>query len=597
MNNNNQNKFFTLITTSDETTWILDRPIIFLGEWCVLSRHSKILEEVDFEIASPFILKYRSYREENDYLNNLREKLLSDLTNELNKIHGVLYNQRYWNILLGNWLVRCVNVIYNRYNTIEKVLTEQNINAAIVLDNYDKSKIVTNESLQFIWSASINELWDFSICSRIINYLVPFVEKIPKKPSKEVVDNIIISANRGFFISKWVHKIKKYFINKVLPLFSKSEDAFVINSYLPKKQEFNFQLSLGQVPQFWESPKPIISKWNEEIRIGILLKENMYCGFEFFIRSILPELIPTCYIEGYKNLNNQVASLPWPKKPKFIFTSNNFDTDEIFKFYTALNVSKGVPYFVGQHGSNYGTLYGSQYSPEQTTCDKFLTWGWTNGITRNIPAFNFKINNYPRNRRMAIKGILLIELHPLHRIGHSDEYAKFKDYLTQQFEFVSGLEGSIFNELTIRLHSASKYFDFNEQQQWRDKFSSIKIDNGVVSIQKLVFNNRLIIHSYDSTGILETLALNRPTICFWHEVLDHLLDEAKPHYQSLINVGILHGSAIEAANFVTEKWAKLEEWWFSMEVQKARKYFCSHYSRIENSPILFLKKQIILNTK
>lgn len=586
-----------LITSVDESTWVLDRPILFLGEWCVLKKHSKILEQVDFEIAPPFKLKYGSYRDESDYLNNVREKLLIDITKELNRVHNVSYNNRYWNILLGNWLVRCVDVIYNRYYTLEKILSEQNINGAIVIDNYDKSKIVTHDSLQFIWSASINDLWDYSICSRIVNYLAPSVEKIPRKPSKNIFDNTIISAKRNFFFKKWIHNIKKLLVNNILPFFSKSDDAFIINSYLPWKQEFNFQISLGQMPQFWKSPKPVCTNWNQDFRLKISLKEENFSGFEFFIRSILPELIPTCYVEGYKKIYSQVKSLPWPIKPKFIFTSNNFDTDEIFKFYTALKITQGVPYFVGQHGSNYGTLYGSQHSPEQTTSDKFLTWGWTNGISKNIPAFNFKIINYPRNRRLSIKGILLIELHPLHRIGHSDEYAKFKDYLTQQFEFVSGLEGTIFNELTIRLHSASKYFDFNEEQQWRDKFSSIKIDDGVASIQKLVFNNRLIIHSYDSTGILETLALNRPTICFWHEVLDHLLDEAKPHYQSLINVGILHGSAIEAANFVTEKWAKLEEWWFSMEVQKARKYFCSHYSRIENSPILFLKKQILLNTK
>jgi hypothetical protein len=61
--------------------------------------------------------------------------------------------------------------------------------------------------------------------------------------------------------------------------------------------------------------------------------------------------------------------MKWPEKPKFIFTSNCFDGDEVFKVWTALKVEQGISYFVGQHGNNFGThaWYAERSWPERTT--------------------------------------------------------------------------------------------------------------------------------------------------------------------------------------------------------------------------------------
>ena len=66
-------------------------------------------------------------------------------------------------------------------------------------------------------------------------------------------------------------------------------------------------------------------------------------GFEKYVRWQLTEVIPVCYFEGYKNLVGTMEKLAWPKKPKFIFASNAFDTEEIFKVWAASKVEKDVP--------------------------------------------------------------------------------------------------------------------------------------------------------------------------------------------------------------------------------------------------------------
>ena len=59
------------------------------------------------------------------------------------------------------------------------------------------------------------------------------------------------------------------------------------------------------------------------------------------MRHLLFELLPVCYLEGFEDLQKNVRDQYWPKFPKFIFTSNNFYFDEVFKLYAALNVEAG----------------------------------------------------------------------------------------------------------------------------------------------------------------------------------------------------------------------------------------------------------------
>ena len=55
-----------LITTADETTWIFDQPVIFLGEWCRLYNRKHIWEAMDAVVAKPYGLG--SLKKDTDYL-------------------------------------------------------------------------------------------------------------------------------------------------------------------------------------------------------------------------------------------------------------------------------------------------------------------------------------------------------------------------------------------------------------------------------------------------------------------------------------------------------------------------------------------------
>ena len=109
--------------------------------------------------------------------------------------------------------------------------------------------------------------------------------------------------------------------------------------------------------------------------------------------------------------------------------------------------------------------------------------------------------------------------------------------------------------------------------------------------------NRLIVHSYDSTGILETLSLNIPTICFWRGGLEHLLPDAKPYYELLEDVGILVTTPERAAEIVALHWENIDKWWRNQDIQDARKAFIRQYARMEKHPVRVLKKLLTEDEK
>jgi putative transferase (TIGR04331 family) len=382
----------------------------------------------------------------------------------------------------------------------------------------------------------------------------------------------------------------------IISFFSRQTDAFIIRDYLPSKIEIKLQMSLRQVPILWLSPQIIVNEPDQNLRdrISLNLSRSKYTGFEHFVRTMLFDLLPTCYLEGYESILNQVKNLPWPDSPKFIFTSNSFDSDEVFKLYAAEKSEQGTPYYIGQHGNNYGT-YKFNYS--ETECvensDKFLTWGWTDGRSKCIPAFNFKMVGLSHISWDEKGGLLLVEVCLPHGIETWDVNSEFEKYQNDQFIFVKNLPKMIQQALTVRLHPSFLRYKWFENLRWKDKSPFIKIEYGYAKILNLISKSRLVVFSYDSTGLLETLYLNIPTICFWSGGLSHLRDNAKPYYIKLQEVGILHYSPESAARKVTEIWEDVMAWWNGDIVQSSRSEFCERFSRKSENPVKHLKKLLI----
>ncbi|MDD4975386.1 MAG: LIC12162 family protein [Bacteriovorax sp.] len=576
---------YFLITTADEKTWKLDRPVLFLGEWCKLYDRKNLWESMDAITAEPFGLEQSQKEQDFSYILNLVNQLIEETTVTLNNYHQTNHSVRYWNIVLGYWIHRYVNILFNRYFTLENALKKYDISST-TLYNIHEYSLASKDSLEFIWSAN-DDFWNHVLYADILNYLKNGeieIEKIVHVEKKKQSNN---QSAKFSFKTSVINVLSRF-----LPFFSRKGDAFIINSYLPKSLEIKLQLLLGQVPQLWKSPLVKQADVDPEVRKKIILDESRYSGFEFFIRTQMIKMMPSCYIEGYKNLVAQASVLPWPMQPKFIFTSNNFDTDEIFKIWTASKIENGIPYFTGQHGNNYGTHFyaGTSKWPDRSASDQFFSWGWKDSNLNVVPAFCLKNPKLKLSKFDPNGGLLLIEnCNPL-RVTPWDNYYEFGIFLKEQFLFVGALPQLIQQQLIVRFHGEHEKFKWADKTRWQEQFSSVRIEAGSSKISELIKQSRLVVHSYDSTGILETLSLNIPTICFWQGGLDHLLPDAKPYYQTLIDAEILAENPKQAALIIASHWDNIGEWWNSKKVQEARIRFCSKYAKNEKHPANKMKQ-------
>ena len=575
-----------LITTADERTWRFDCPVLFLGEWCRLYNRKTLWMSMSGKVAWPLRLIGDKKSNNVDYLDKLSAKILDEISLSLNHFHNTNHSSRYWNILLGHWLKRYLHVCHNRYFTIEQALKSNKIVSTTIFDSTCFS-FASLDSLSFN-EACDNDVWNNMLYARVL-----------KNMDCTDIELFLVDIKNEDFLKKSttvlparltvIKQLIKTTCLYILPKFKKNNDAFIINSYLPKWQEIKLQIAFWQFPQRWQSPALLPSNVDIKKRDKLIIDSKPYIGFEKFVRDLLSEMIPICYLEGFTQLNQQAETLPWPSKPKFIFTSNNFDTDEVFKAWAGLKAEEGAPYFAGQHGNNYGTENGFDNWPEHVSVDNFFTWGWTNGSFKNIPAFIFKTDNV-RMQSKPDGGLLLLETHLPAMTRSDDVWHEFGIYQKQQFRFVEALPKEIKKELTVRLHDSWVKTRWSDDERWRDHKTSPSLDPGIDPMVKIIAKNRLMVHSYDSTGILEGLASNIPTLCFWNGDLDHIVPKAKPYYKLLKNVGIIADSPEHAAQFVTKNWHNIEEWWGSSRVQNARVVFCEQYARVERCPVMSMKR-------
>jgi putative transferase (TIGR04331 family) len=574
-----------LVTTALEETWAFDRPLLFLGEWVRLHFRREAWQGLDAVVAAPLGMDLAQRRRDFEALQALADRLLHELAAALDAEHGVRHGERHWRIMLGHWLSRYLSLAFNRYHGVERALADYAIDGTAVLD-FDAYTLATQNSLSFV-SASNDKVWNHVFYARAMQHLGgPAPER--RTPQRQLAGYAMPetaarphSGLRGRAVAC---------ARGLLPKLAQASDAFVLDTHLSRTNEALLQLALGQVPQLWSSARPASTAVDDARRERLI--EVSGEGFERFARALLGETLPTCYLEGYLPLRAAVDALPWPARPKFIFTASSFDLDEGFKLWTAARVVQGTPYFAGQHGAGYGShLYmQTKYAPEQTATDAFLTWGWSDGTPRTVPAFIFNAAGLKARRSIQGGGLLLVEASMLNQITLWDNYHEFGLYQEEQFRFAAALPAAIRRQLTVRLHGSHRKFEWNDVERWRERDPEVVIDTGSETIGRQMERSRLIVYAYDSTGILECLSLNIPVLAFWRDGLSHLSEEAQVHYRRLIDAGILLPGPEAVAQRVAKLWDSIGPWWNSAEVQGARMAFCEHFARSSAHPVRDLKK-------
>ena len=320
-------------------------------------------------------------------------------------------------------------------------------------------------------------------------------------------------------------------------------------------------------------------------------------NFEAFARSIIPKQIPTIYLEGYNILNKKIFLLPWPSRPKIIFTSNSYRSNDLFKLYSAKKTEDGASLVIGQHGGGIGTHLFAFYEKHQfDICDLYLSWGWSDNSKPHIKPIGiflekkkFKINC---ESKTSIALIALRQNRQINHIYSSAIASQLLDYFDDQCKFIDNLDDQIKNNLILRLPLIKENYS-PSAERYMTRFSDISIDNGSLDINKLFKKCKLCVSTYNSTAFLQSIAMNIPTIIFWNPNHWELKEPAKTHFNRLKEVGVFHETPESAARYINMIWQDIDSWWNNEAVKKTIIEFKNYYCRSPDN----LVDQIYLQLK
>ena len=140
----------TLITTAEENTWPKDKkkPVLFLGEWCKLYPRKNLWQDMDAKTAAYHWQDREKLINDYRFLQDLHEKLLIKLSDSLNTIHHTNHSIRYWRVLIGPWLGWFVQIVFDRWFMLNKVIHEEEIEHCIVIKR-NPMDTVTNDMADF----------------------------------------------------------------------------------------------------------------------------------------------------------------------------------------------------------------------------------------------------------------------------------------------------------------------------------------------------------------------------------------------------------------------------------------------------------------
>lgn len=574
-----------LITTAEERSWRTDHPVLCLGEWCCtydrIEAWGKLKAEVAFYHWNDRDKLYREYL----YLRDLHEVLLSELCEALNSFHGTRHSRRYWRILIGPWLLYFTQILFDRWTMIQHAVDNYQIASTVVLDFLPDQ--VLPKDMDDFRDMYTTDIWNHAIYGRILTGWTSVVcQRIECEESVtrwKIGQGVALSKPR-MGLRQMTYKA----ISRFSRMLGGVPDAFFISTFLPLRYDFLLQLALGQLPRLnLQIPAPRC-ELDLQIRKGFSLNEEKHKNFENCIRALIPEQIPTVYLEGYAALQRTVAKLPWPKKPKVIFTSASYNADDVFKAWAGLRVEGGTPLVIGQHGGNLGSaLWSSSEDHEIAISDRYLTWGWSDGNLKQYPVCALKqigqdLSRWnPRGHLLLVTSVMPRYSYVMGSFTVATE--QVCNNLNDQYRFVRALSKNIRADVVVRLFVPD--WGWNQADRWRDQIPNVRIDSGTGSIEHLIRQSRLYVATYNATTFLESLSRNIPTIVFWNPKHWELRPSATAYFDKLREVGILYECPDAAAAKVVEIWGDVDEWWSRSEVQAARRNFCNRYARIPSNPI------------
>lgn len=581
-----KNQVFLALTALEEF-WDITKPIIFLGHWCRRYSRRRFWEPLGGEVLSHPWDDRRKFREAYSYLHQAYKRILPYLAEALNQSHGVSFSKRYWQIVVGPWLMLYVPIIYEKYITLQKA--EELYPGFETIGLAEESCVLTSTTLDFTsvltgttyFTRSITEGDAFNL-QMYTKLLAVLGKPMARKPLKIEQNQESTRKINALAVLKKI--ARKYRL--ALERAGQHKNAILFrSSYFPPAMEIRLALKTkGKARTFTREPVSL-PYFPIDIQARNIIKNSLPADDQFasILREMLPFDLPQCYVEGYQDLKEEVEQY-YPHQPKAIATANAWFFDEGFKQWAASSAEEGTLLLGGQHGGNYGSLL---YMPpcevhEMEIADRFYSWGWewTSGTAEVVAMPAPKLVGLKAsgadNRKNGIA--FVATAWPRYFFRYPVSIGQFHNYLEWQVRFARSLKPEVRDRMRVRLYSEDYGWDI--AKRWNDLFPEVAVEDPVkVSFWKSLYSCRLYVSDHLSTTFVEALAANKPSVLFWNPDENELREEAQPYYDQLNEAGILYFEPESAARAVQAVYEDVESWWNEPFRQEARQGFCHRFAR------------------
>jgi putative transferase (TIGR04331 family) len=579
-----------LVTTADQRYWNKDKKILFLGEWCKYYSERSAWPRLSHETLPYHWDNREKLFQDYLYINDLSEKYLKILAENLNKFHGVNHSEKYWRILIGPWLNLFISVLFDRYTSIKLAVDSGKVTNTWIslsgLDSFIAKDLITASE----WYRT-NE-WNHFLYSWIIKNSgqIPFeIIENPAHLSQLETNNIFTSSSHAKNSAKRLLE----FASKCVP--DSANKIVIVSPGFDLPSLGKLQLSLNQLPYLYPSKIKITqSSINIKSRKEIGL-DGSQDEFEDLLNKLIPLQIPSVYVEDYLNTHRKSIQI-FPKDPEVIVTGTGHFFDEGFKFWAAHQNERGKKLSLLQYGGGAGiSRWSVIIDHDLAISDKYFSWGWAEeNVSKIAPMPSIALEKNKQLYKPDFKGKILCVTTTVPRFS----YWMYTNFVAPQIlQYIEGLKNllklvspEVYKLFTLRLHPVD--MGWCEADRWRDFDPSLDLSLGKQPMHKELAQSQLCICTYNGTTYLETLAANFPTLIFWDPHFNELKDSAIPAHDKLHRAGILHYTPESAANKLNEVCQDTRKWWTSPEVQTARNDFCNQFARTSDNWLAEWRKEL-----
>ena len=509
------------------------------------------------------------YNRNNLYLNKLRKKVFTALYKKLNDIHKINYSSKYWEIILESWLIHFLDKTFYKFQRLNELI-KSNKGSLYTHDYLPSENIVPSnyEALEDIYN---NDEWDYIINLELIKFI--FRNKI--KCIKKNNNSLNISIKR----KNKQHAKTFYFKKNLSSIYNKNDKIVFFKGHFGIIDLIELNSSFFQLPNRYEikfkNEFVNLSSQRNILNLNFLIKNK----FEEYLSKNIFNHLPSFFLEKFNYYNKSYQSF-MPSKPKIIFNTNSLWWNTLLLFYTAnMKQKENIKLLNYQHGCNYGLIDSLRDNHEIKTSNIFFTWGWSKNKKTKVLGVN---KTFPKKK--TSDNILFLHRTNnkffLHDSSYYDDQTWYS-YINELVQIPKLIKKKLQKKIVYRMHPSNRW---GETEYLKKKLRDIKFDNYKSNlIDYSIQNSKIVVCTYLNTIFLQSLASNIPVLGFFDFKRCYITKKNFNMLKKLKKNKIIFDNYLQLCNHLNLKYSKIEEWWYSKNIQKIISEFKNNHAYYEKA--------------